>query len=131
MSWIKHSGPGRPMCRWCGTDLPKHSVTHWIVRDPNSYKTERHRYLQAPLMNRAECQRHVNGHVISVKYHDDRSHGVWSFGVWDGETYEASHGFFCTNNCAMDMGRAAARKDFAGPGYNRRIAEMRSQEEKV
>ena len=129
---IKTKGP-RPMCRWCGRDLRKRTTTYWVIRDPDAYKwPERHRHLQGPIQTWAEAQRSVNdGTVISVVYsRPDHVGGLRSFNVWDGESYEASNGFFCTNNCAMDMGRAAARQHptSGGPGYVKRIAELRQKQ---
>ena len=113
------------MCRWCGRDLRKRTTTYWVIRDPDPYKwPERHRHLQGPIQTWAEAQRSVNdGTVISVAYsRPDHVGGLRSFNVWDGETYEALFGFFCTNNCAMDMGAAACREphNLIGPGYSKR-----------
>jgi hypothetical protein len=119
----------RPMCRWCGRDLRKYTVTHWVVNNPSTYKSEPERYHAGPVQTSAEAKRIVNGEVTSISYfRPDHKGGIRTFNVWDGESYLATRGFFCTNECAMDMGAAACRQTtHGGPGYVRRIAELQQK----
>lgn len=107
-----------PVCRSCGKPLRKHVESvwfggHWGRMSNRPYCT-----------TIEEAQRYVNGRIISTKrckrpVHNDAGTIVgegpdtviYAAGVWDGESYGVhGEGFFCSQNCGYQLGRAAARQ---------------------
>lgn len=63
-------------------------------------------YLERLPRTKEEARRFVNGTIVSVR-RDSRHDGICEIGVWDGETYRDK--FFCTKECAIRQGYAAAQ----------------------
>src|SRR5215469_10823056 len=112
----------QPLCRSCGKPIAKHSETVYF-RDPENVGKpgmpashlgiSRHLDVAYP-QSKAEAARHVNGEIISVRRWPGC--GITAVGVWDGETYRDQ--FFCSNACAIRLGRAVARQGMVMPEYN-------------
>jgi hypothetical protein len=109
----------QPFCHWCGKPLRKHAVR----RHPPGQLG----FNDSTLRTLADCQRRENQKVISVQYRWDYDDGdkipstkrIHSYAVWDGETYQAVLEFFCTNDCAMSLGHAAAKHhNIVGKAFN-------------
>jgi hypothetical protein len=115
----------KKLCIVCKRPIAKRSSTIYF-REPNEYtppldaswgrvheaipaRPDGHRegdklYLAQRPRNREEAQRYVNGTIISAS----RDGAVLaSVNYWDGESYRDT--FFCTNECAMKQGYAAAQ----------------------
>ncbi len=121
-------------CRWCGRPLRKHGHTVEVMREKTEYHKDSPwcRYIYPAEMPRTakDCQKLTNKKVISVRREyalnretDKREPTgfIDRFTEWDGESYDATMGFFCTNGCAMSMGRAAAKQGLVGPEYRQRM----------
>lgn len=114
-----------PRCLNCGNPLRKRTRRVWIVWPDSGSKhisDEVFRYITTDelLRTKADCQRLSNWQVVSVSYSapaTKRAGTIDSFGEWDGASYEATAGFFCTGTCAQAFARAAARD-----GYRRKTA---------
>jgi hypothetical protein len=120
----------QPHCRWCGKNLQKDTKTFFVVADLKNHKAFDgiFRYVQGPVKSAAEAQRLVNGTIVKVSYkRPDHEGGLNKFNVWDGMSYKACWGFFCTNNCAAAMGQAACKHPHSlfGPGALARDAQER------
>ena len=107
-----------PHCNWCNEAIRKATKSHC----PNG-NTVHVVDMKTPLFSKAECQRLTNETVMSVSYHrapvswndEEQTHtpngqprAVDSFTTWDGESY--ADDLFCSNGCAMQFGRQAARR---------------------
>jgi ATP-dependent phosphoenolpyruvate carboxykinase len=102
-----------PLCRYCGKPIPKKTDIVWF----NGIK---HRPA-----SRADVQRLVNGQVVSVSWHHDRSF-IYRAGIWDGESYADK--FFDTQTCAARFGRWAARNTpIATDDFNRAYDKLTSR----
>jgi hypothetical protein len=64
-------------------------------------------YTDNPPKTKADCQRFVNGLIVSVKRHWKDRHTIHEFTYWDGETYLDP--FFDKGRCAQEFGYKAAR----------------------
>jgi hypothetical protein len=66
----KWKAPGRPLCRWCGRNLRKHTITYFVVDDPSKHVSDViFRYVQGPVKNHEAAQRLVvDGSVTQVRY---------------------------------------------------------------
>lgn len=107
-----------PVCRSCGKPLRKHVESVWFGGRLGNEANRPY------CTSREEAQRYVDGHIISLKWglrpvHDDngvivgqgKDRVISSAGVWDGESYGVhGEGFFCSQNCGYQLGRAAARQ---------------------
>lgn len=107
-----------PTCAWCSKPIRKHATTVYIEREPAPYHRNstwaRYHYCgDGPRPhNMAECKLLTNQTVLSIMRTIDGH--VASFNEWDGKTYAPLCGFFCTNTCAQELGRAAATAGFRG-----------------
>lgn len=137
---MKITAKEQPLCRWCGKPLRKASRTVHVERAANEGKTHkaasnysRAIFTDSPPTNKAECQKLTNQQVISVSYtplyEDGEKIGrkLSSFGEWDGESYIGLGGFFCTSDCAMELGISAARHhNLAGTDYNKAMKKRQA-----
>lgn len=101
-------------CRYCGKGIRKWTTTVYIKDAPSKYDGQ-HSYCRyvyvgaAKLKNKAECQRHSNHQVVSLKYSHPTQDGdripgasyVCSFAEWDGESWHDP--YFCGAKCAEGM----------------------------
>lgn len=117
---MPYTSSTQPFCRTCGNPIPK--VTERI--ETGRPGDPRHTINRLMLYSKAECQRHTNLTVVSVRYwrpniyehmsDEEREAAkkakryVTSFDVWDGESYREQH--FCKGGCAEAFGRMAARE---------------------
>lgn len=108
----------RPVCLFCFKAIPKWTRTVFVERlDSGSTPAASDEFvrrlkLAEPLLTKADCQKHTNDQVVSVSYWpstSSRGRVVSAFGTWDGESYAAVAGYFCSGKCAQAFGRAAAR----------------------
>jgi hypothetical protein len=60
----------QPLCRCCGNPIAKQTDSK-AVRDPRGGNAAN--AIAGPLYSKADCQRLVNGTVVSVSYHPDSS----------------------------------------------------------
>lgn len=115
----------QPLCRWCGKPLRKYTERRHPSPQVLGFDDPNLRAME-------DCQRRENQRVVSVQYRWDydrisdekiaSSKRIHSYAVWDGVSYEAVLGFFCTNNCAMYLGQSAARDhNLAGIAYNEAV----------
>lgn len=137
MTIFKSSTP--VFCRWCGKPLRKWTTTVYVKRQRSEYDGSYGRCVYPSELPRTidDCRKLSNQHVVSVKrekkYDADAGESkptgfIDSFAEWDGESYNAVRGFFCTNDCAMDLGAAATRdRDIVGAAYNARIKKLREE----
>jgi len=107
----------QPYCRWCGKAIAKRSKIVWVAEEPQSEPRPGHVYTGKGhrLRSKAECQPYTNQTILSVKYMEERDDDnrvigryVWSFTVWDGETYIDQ--YFCNGEHARFFGYAMAKK---------------------
>ncbi len=117
-------------CRSCGNPVSK--VTRSVFVFPKNAESDRlstiARYHYGVLRTKPECQQVIDAFerlpgvrpekVVSVSK-GARDGTIDAFTTWDGVTYK--HQYFCTNNCAITMGVAAARTGMCMPPYNLRI----------
>lgn len=111
--------PSPFLCRCCGRPIAKSTGTVIVRRGPSQYDHQHKgwRYVYAPgdLKTKADCLRHTNQKIISMKYTVDTKDGdpdpstkrVASFQEWDGVSYVDE--MFCTLRCASQFGYMAAR----------------------
>lgn len=119
---MKMTSKAQPYCPFCAKPLRK--WTRMVaLREPPKEGSQNFRgsdwiirLLEIPRdqwpKTKAECQRHSNQQVVSVKY--DRQRNITSFGEWDGESYDCAAGVFCTTGCAAAFGLAAYRAGYRG-----------------
>jgi hypothetical protein len=107
-----------PVCRSCGKPLRKY------VESLNFGGRLGNNRGRPYCSSREEAQRYVNGQIISVKWGLRPIHNeagvivgqgtdrvIYHAGVWDGESYGVhGEGFFCSQSCGYQLGRAAARQ---------------------
>jgi len=118
-----------PRCRWCGRPLRKRTrKTNVHVRRPDFTRTLsngqfwRDIEVDEPLRTIEDAQRVTDRPIVHVKMFAelDGSKSIAWIHDWDGTSYETRYDFFCTNNCAAQMGRSAARDhNLIGPGYGK------------
>jgi hypothetical protein len=115
----------QPLCRCCGKPIRKWTTHVHIVPERTKYNSgdsswSRTVVSATPLKTKADCQRHSNQQVVSIKYTVDYDNSypaqpipetrrVYSFTEWDGESYDDE--LFCNNACAQELGRLAARNN--------------------
>ena len=108
-----HRSQTRPLCRCCGKSNGKWTETHF-VRDPHTTTPIRPGEIVGDLRSKADCQRHANTAVVSVRYwHDGR---VSHFSTWDGESWVDP--FFCGGPCRDRFAYVMARAGHCTKAYN-------------
>lgn len=115
----------QPYCRWCGKPIAKLTHSVWVREESVGEPRHGHIYTGKGkrLRSKQECQAFTNQIVISVKYTEEREgydgpvigRYVYSFNVWDGETY--TDRYFCNGEHAKAMGYAAAEKGWTTKAY--------------
>ena len=115
-------------CLTCKKSVTKDTKRVRFLREPTPYTVNerwvRYVYLgDAPWPQTiADCRKYTNQQVVAVSrlnkhdYVTDRTEdkGIDYFQEWDGESYLPRFGFFCSNTCASEFGRAAAEAIKAG-----------------
>lgn len=123
----------QPLCHWCGKPLRKWTHDHDVPKE-------------LTIRTKAEAQKLTNQTVVSLKYWETppeqdydglrftpeeklaKGRHVYRYATWDGESYRAVCGFFCSNNCAMDLGNAATQPphNVVGKAYNDALRKRRA-----
>ena len=112
----------QPLCRGCDRPIAKWTESYNVIehrhyRPDGPAEGRAHvtrfgsaRAIDCPIpRSKDDCQRLVNETVVNVQYSKDpNDRYVVRFSTWDGESYRDE--FFCTNNCAIALGYAMARK---------------------
>ena len=113
----------QPLCRGCGRPIAKWTDSYSVVehrhyRPDGPAEGRAHverfgsgqRVIDCPIpRSKGDCQRLVNETVVNVQYSKgENDRFVVRFSTWDGQSYQDE--FFCTNNCAIALGYAMARK---------------------
>jgi hypothetical protein len=122
----------QPFCRWCGRKLRKATEDiNLKTSDGVGSFSNRNVVIVDPLPQTvAECVKHTNKTIVGVrrcKTYDSKNdcytdRGIDRILTWDGDSYQSNWGYFCTNDCAAALGRAAVGRDLCGPDYNKAVA---------
>lgn len=112
------------LCRYCGCDIPKVSVTHHLRygdeggKPANAYRVERE------ITDRAELARFTNHEIMSVRYtaHGDRfGRRIDTFTTWDGASFVDE--FFCNGRHAKLFAYTLAREGRVMAEYNEALSQ--------
>ncbi len=113
----------QPLCRSCGKPIARYTEVRYVWDRQPKFNTDSIIVVPEGLHSKADCQRYSNKIVTAVGYSYDTdvnyertgSRRVDKFYEWDGESYQDE--FFCTNACAHDFARMAARSGTRSQAY--------------
>lgn len=108
----------RPRCRYCAAPLKKYTRSIYFGQRSDGEGAASSLYKATPA-TREEAQRFTNHQIVSVSYWTapEGPRYIDKVTTWDGETYEQRHGYFCSIQCAANLGEAAAFKGWGTKSF--------------
>jgi hypothetical protein len=107
-----------PRCRYCAKKLKKLTRPLYFgrARDSNDGWSQD---FKAKPRTPQEAQRFSNQVIVSASYSTppEGERYIYKASSWDGESYEKRHGYFCSINCAANMGQLMASKGWASTAF--------------